>query len=117
MEPGTKLEHLAARAGHYVLYMVMIIMPVTGYLGTGANTEYFFIFDIPKFESTWIFESLVANGMDITFKEFEKPIDFIHHIFGELLVWILILGHVLAALYHHFVKKDRTLQKMTVSKQ
>ena len=96
-EPGTKLEHWAAKLGHLALYAVMIIMPVTGYLGTGANTEYFFMFDIPSFKSTELF----ANnfGMEMTFEEFEKPIDFIHKkIMGECLVWLLILGHVLAAL-------------------
>ena len=118
LEPGTRLEHLAAHAGHYALYAIMIIMPITGYVGTGVNTEYFFMFDIPKFESTQLFVILVSNGIGITFEEFEKPIDFIHkNIFGAWLVWLLILGHVSAALYHHFVRKDRTLQKMTIHKQ
>lgn len=118
LEPGTRLEHLAAHAAHYALYAIMIIMPITGYVGTGVNTEYFFMFDIPKFEDTQLFVSLVSNGLGITFKEFEKPVDFIHKdILGAWLVWLLILGHVLAALYHHFVRKDRTLQKMTINKQ
>ena len=117
LEPGTKLEHLAAHAGHYALYAIMIIMPVTGYVGTGVNTEYFFIFDIPKFEDTPLFDSLVGSGLGITFQEFEEPIDFIHkEILGAWLVWILILGHVSAALYHHYVKEDQTLKKMTVQK-
>ena len=47
-EPGTRLEHLAAHVGHYILYAMMISMPLTGYIGTGVNTEYFFLFDIPK---------------------------------------------------------------------
>ena len=118
LEPGTKLEHLAAHAGHYALYAIMIIMPITGYVGTGVNTEYFFIFDIPKFEDTQLFESLVSSGLGLTFQEFEEPIDFIHkEILGAWLVWILILGHVSAALYHHFVKEDNTLHKMTIDKQ
>lgn len=118
LEPGTRLEHLAAHTAHYALYAIMIIMPITGYVGTGVNTEYFFMFDIPKFEDTQLFVSLVSNGLGITFKEFEKPVDFIHKdILGAWLVWLLILGHVLAALYHHFVRKDRTLQKMTINKQ
>ena len=96
----------------------MIIMPITGYVGTGVNTEYFFLFDIPKFETTQLFVALVSNGLGMTFKEFEQPIDFIHKdILGAWLVWLLILGHVAAALYHHFGKKDRTLQKMTINKQ
>lgn len=105
-EPGSKLEHMAARFGHYLLYAVMIIMPITGYLGTGVNTEYFFMFDITSFKS--YFDSKEA------FKAFEKPIDFVHKdIMGKWVVWLLILGHISAALYHQFVKKDRTMKKMT----
>lgn len=117
LEPGTKLEHLAAHAGHLALYAIMVIMPVTGYIGTGVNTEYFFLFDIPKFEDTQLFTTLVSDRLGMTFKEFEKPVDFIHKdIMGAWVVWLLILGHVSAALYHQFVKKDRTLYKMTISK-
>lgn len=112
-EPGTQLAHTAAKWGHYALYAVMIIMPLTGYMGTGANTEFFFLFDIPKFESTSLF-TFMSNSMGVTFKEFEVPFDFIHKdIGGAWLVWLLILGHSLAALYHHFVIKDQTLIKMT----
>ncbi len=117
LEPGSRLEHLAAHAGHLALYVVMIIMPVTGYIGTGVNTEYFFLFDIPKFEDTQLFSAFVQDGLGMTFKEFEKPVDFVHKdIMGAWVVWILILGHVSAALYHQFVKKDRTLSKMTINK-
>jgi cytochrome b561 len=96
----------------------MIIMPITGYVGTGVDTEYFFIFDIPKFEDTQLFEPLVSGRLGLTFQEFEELIDFVHkEILGAWLIWILILGHVAAALYHHFVKEDKTLNKMTVEKQ
>lgn len=116
-EPGTKLEHLAAHAGHYALYAVLIIMPVTGYLGAKVDTEFFMLFDIPRFESTQLFNSWIRDRMGITYEEFEAPLDFIHkQIFGKWLAWLLVVGHVLAALYHHFVKRDRTLRKMTVEK-
>ncbi len=115
-EAGTRIQHFAIRIGHYALYVIMIVMPLTGYIGTGVNTEYFLMFDIAKFESTAIFTSVVNNGLGMTFKELEKPVDFIHkELLGEYLVWMLIAGHVLAALYHHFIKKDRTLYKMTSS--
>jgi cytochrome b561 len=111
-EPGSRLEHLAARLGHLALYAIMIIMPITGYLGTGVDTEYFFMFDITSFKES---EYFIMNYSDtMTFKEFEKPLDFIHKdIMGAWVVWLLIAGHVAAALYHQFVKKDRTLRKMT----
>ncbi|MEQ3450665.1 MULTISPECIES: cytochrome b [unclassified Pseudoalteromonas] len=113
-EPGTPIEHLAAHFGHYALYAVIIIAPLTGYIGTGVDTEFFFLFDIPKFETTAVFTVLVEHGMGLSFAEFEQPIDFIHkEILGAWLIWMLILGHAAAALYHHFVKRDRTLLKMT----
>lgn len=92
-------------------------MPVTVYLGTGATTEFFFIFDIAKFPDTWVFTLLIEQGVGVSFKDFEQPIDFIlKEVHGAWLVWMLIAGHVLTALYHHFVKNDRTLQKMTYDK-
>jgi cytochrome b561 len=113
-EPGTRFENMAAHVGHYILYAMMISMPLTGYIGTGVNTEYFFLFDIPKFEDTVVFQTVVADWMGLGFKEFEKPIDFFHKdIMGSLIVWLLILGHVSAALYHHHIKHDRTIIKMT----
>ena len=111
-EPGTRLQHRAAGLGHLALYLVMIVMPLTGYLGTGVATEYFSLFDIPSFKDTALFAQHIAP--DMSFKAFEEPIDFIHkQVMGEWLVWLLILGHALAALYHHFGKGDRTLRKMT----
>jgi len=112
--PGSRLEHLAAKIGHLALYAIMIIMPITGYLGTSVDIEYFFMFDIPSFKNTDYF---ILNFSDkMTFKEFEKPFDLVHkEIMGAWVVWILILGHISAALYHQFVKKDRTLKRMTTS--
>lgn len=108
-EPGSNIEHLAAKAGHLALYAVMIIMPVTGYLGTGVDTEYFSLFNITGIVNTSFF-----NGDMAAFKAFEKPFDVIHkEILGEALLLLLIGGHMAAALYHHFVKKDRTLRRMT----
>jgi len=115
--PGRRSEQLAARIGHYVLYAVMVLMPLTGYIGTGVNTEYFLSFEISKFEDTPVFASLVGDGLGMSFKEFEKPVDFIHKdVMGSWVVWLLVLGHVLAALYHHYRKKDRTIYKMTTGR-
>jgi cytochrome b561 len=110
--PGNALEHWAAKLGHLALYAVMIVMPITGYLGTGSNTNYFFLFEIPGFKGTELFTE--HFGQTMPFEEFEKPFDFIHkEVLGKRLAWVLIVGHVLAALYHHFNRHDRTLKKMT----
>jgi cytochrome b561 len=112
-EPGTKFMHFTAMIGHVFLYLLLIIMPITGYIGTGANTEYFFLFDIPKFEDTALYHYIVSDKIGMTFKEFEKPIDYLHkNILGSWLLWILITGHAAAALYHTYIRKDRILYKM-----
>jgi cytochrome b561 len=108
LEPGSRLEHLAVNVSHYTLYAIMTIMPITGYMFTRANTEYFFLFDITQFRDTQFF-----NVTGITFEKLAKPADLIHSYLGAWVVWLLILGHILAALHHHFIKKDRTLYKMT----
>ena len=116
-EPGTPLEHLAAHLGHYALYAIMIIMPITGYLGTGGATDFFFLFEIPKFADTPLYAALVTDGLGLTFQEFEAPLDLIHKdILGKWIVWLLIAGHVLAALYHQYIKGDRTMSKMAINR-
>ncbi|MBD3610695.1 MAG: cytochrome b [Gammaproteobacteria bacterium] len=114
LEPGPGWQHLLAHLGHYTLYAIMILMPLSGYMGTGTNTKYFYLFEIPKFSETWLFDVFVWDYLGLTFEEFEKPIDFFHkEIMGAWLVWMLIVGHACAAFYHHFKLKDRTLIKMT----
>lgn len=111
--PGSWWEHLAAKAGHLALYFFMIAMPLTGYLGTHDDTQFFFLFNVPQFAHTPLFDWWVVDQLGMTFKEFEKPIDFFHkQIGGQYLVWMLIVIHVLAAFYHHWFKRDDTLTKM-----
>ena len=114
--PGTRLEHLASHGMHWALYALMIVMPITGYLGTGVATEYFFLFDIPKFADTTLFKIVVESWMGLTFEEFEMPIDFIHKNSGAYVVWVLVALHAGAALYHHFVRKDFVLKRMVLAK-
>lgn len=110
--PGTKLEHFAAHSVHYILYAIMIIMPLTGYFGTGVGTELFFLVDIPKFAETQMYATVVEDWMGLTWEQFEPPMDFVHKQGGAYFVWILILLHVGAALFHHIVRKDMTLKRM-----
>jgi len=118
LEPGPRWQQILAHTGHVALYAIMILMPLSGYFGTGRATDFFYLFTIPKFEDTWMFDVLVWDFLGMTFDEFEKPIDFFHkEIMGAWLVWILITGHAVAAIYHHRVLKDRTLTKMTGGKQ
>lgn len=109
MTAGTSAQRRAAHYGHLVLYAFMIMMPITGYLGTGAATEYF---GLPKVADTAWFNWLVVERLGLTFQEFEKPMDFLHKNSGAYVLWVLIFGHAAAAIYHHWILRDDTLKRM-----
>jgi|SaaInlV_100m_DNA_5_1039725.scaffolds.fasta_scaffold02841_5 cytochrome b561 len=113
-DPAPHWQHLASKIAHWILYLFIFAMPLTGWLGFGMPAVNFYgLFDIPTLNGTGFFESSFAENMGLVFEEWEKPIDFVHvNILGRLFVWMLILVHVAAALYHHFVQKDNTLRKM-----
>ncbi len=110
--PGSKFEHMAAKGAHILLYAVMIIMPLTGYFGTGLDTDFFFLFEIPRFQDTAIYNTIIVDLLGLTWEQFEPPIDFIHKQGGATIVWMLITVHIAAALYHHFIRKDNVLRRM-----
>lgn len=110
--PGSRLEHVGARAVHAALYGLMVAMPVTGYLGTGVDTEFFGIATVPRFADTPLFDVAVTRGMGLTFEEFERPIDWLHKTLGEVLVLALVGLHVAAALYHQYVRRDGIMRRM-----
>ncbi len=115
--PGSKFEHWVAKSAHILLYAIMITMPLTGYFGTGLDTDFFFLFEIPRFQDTAIYNIVVIELLGLTWETFEPPIDFIHKQGGATIVWMLIAVHIAAALYHHFIRRDNVLRRMLPLKQ
>jgi|TARA_B110000483_G_scaffold70401_2_gene87894 cytochrome b561 len=113
-DPAPNWQHLAAKYAHWGLYFFMIASPLTGWLGTGGRSvNMFWLFEIPTFRGSDLFPWLVEGKLGLTFEQWEHPIDIMHKkIFGKWMVWMLILVHVAAALYHHFKVKDKTLKRM-----
>jgi cytochrome b561 len=92
-------QHLAAKLGHLALYGLMIAAPILGWLllSAAAKPIPFFGFELP---------ALINENKDLA-----KSIKKIHETVGEL-GYYLIAIHVVAALYHHYFKKDNTLTRM-----
>ncbi|MBK5265057.1 MAG: cytochrome b [Alphaproteobacteria bacterium] len=105
-----KIEHRMAEVAHLALYAVMLVMPVTGYLGTGVPSSVGF-FELPSFRDTAAFAWL-GNMLDITWQQFEQSVDTVHHFVGKWVAWAIVLLHVAAALFHHLVRKDDVLRRM-----
>lgn len=99
----TTIQSAAAKAGHLALYALMIVLPLLGWLTLSAAGK-----PIPFFGAE------LPALIDVD-KEFAKTLKELHETIG-VVGYYLIGFHVLAALYHHYIKKDNTLTRILPSK-
>jgi cytochrome b561 len=92
-------EKILARAAHWMLYALMIVMPLTGYLGSSFNRSgaAFFGYQLPFWS---------APDRDLSRLFFS-----IHASLVWLFVGVIAL-HALAGLKHWLIDKDKVLQRM-----
>ncbi len=97
------ITHRIAQVMHFTLYLLMIGMPIAGWLilSTAGKPIPFFGLELP---------SLIAEN-----KELSKSIKELHETVGSL-GYFLIGIHTVAALFHHYVVKDNTLKRMMLPK-
>jgi cytochrome b561 len=96
--PALWLQH-AAKLGHLALYVFMLVMPFLGWLMLSAAGK-------PILFWGWEWPPLIEEN-----KELAKSIKSVHEVLGKV-GYFLIGGHVLAALYHHFILRDNTISHM-----
>ncbi len=97
---GVGIQKIAASAAHGLLYLAMLIMPVSGFLMSyagGHDIPFFGLFTIAG--ATEKMEGLGGFAHEV------------HEIAGYLMI-ALILLHVIASLYHHFILKDETMTRL-----
>ncbi len=96
------LQRLMAKLTHIALYALMLILPVTGWIMSSANSKYpisiWGLFEWPKLA--------VAKGSALAEVAHEG-----HEVLGYLMAGLVAL-HVAAALHHHFIIKDNVLRRM-----
>jgi cytochrome b561 len=98
--PMPRVQRIAAAAGHGLLYLLILAQPLTGWLMSstaGYPTGFFGWFEFPM---------IAAENHDA--HEFYEEV---HEALFAVLATVAVL-HALAALYHHFVRKDETLRRM-----
>jgi cytochrome b561 len=100
-QPLDRLTRLASRAGHGALYVLMLLMPVTGYLFSAAggySLPWFGLFQWPR---------LLPRDKGVA-----EWGEFLHDR-GAWVIAAVILLHLAAVAYHHWVKRDEVLSRMT----
>ncbi len=98
---GKPYEIKAAKAVHHIMYLLFIVIFVSGYListSDGRGIEVFNWFTVPSAGE------LFPNQSDLAGQ--------IHYYTTYALIGLALI-HALAALKHHFIDKDNTLRKMT----
>ena len=89
----------AANININLLYILMLLMPISGFLMTilsNHHIDFYGLFTIKSFMQ------------DLQFAKICKKI----HQKAALLFSALIILHILAAFYHHFIRKDNILKRM-----
>ncbi len=98
MSPTMKV---LAHAGHLGLYFMLIAIPITGCLfswSVGKPVPVLYLFEIPR---------LLEKNPELL--AIVKPL----HAYLSWFAGVLVVGHLLAALKHHFIDKDHILLSMT----
>ena len=101
----------ASHLSHFLLYFLLLAMPLSGYFGNGGGVDYGSL-HVTSFRDTriaaWIFD---MSGL--TYPQWNDFFDTFHYgIVGPYVFWVLILVHAGAAVYHHVVQKDDVLIRM-----
>lgn len=96
--------NLAAKLIKLVLYLLIFIVAITGYLITTAEGQAARVFE-------WF-------GIPPTIQLTSAQVDLAGeiHEYGAWLIILIATLHAAAALIHHFVFKDRTLKRMIIPK-
>ena len=93
-------EKASAKVMHYVLWGMMLLIPVTGYListSAGKPIQLFNWFELPAIVD--VDEELRELAIDV-------------HFYLAYATLFLVAGHAGAALKHHFINRDNTLRRM-----
>jgi len=93
-----KLQAFASKMTHYALYLLMFLVPLTGYMTANFH-------QLP----VQLFGSLSLNGQANT--DAFSSLRLIHATGVRLLIGLVVL-HVAAALIHKFILKDKVLSAM-----
>jgi cytochrome b561 len=90
----------AARLAHYALYALVIATPVAGVVLQFARGDALPLFGISEMPSPWPAD-----------RAFARSVKDVHEVLANSLM-ILAAFHAAAALFHHWILRDRTLVRM-----
>ncbi|MFC0116386.1 cytochrome b [Pseudoalteromonas xiamenensis] len=106
VEQTPNWQHKVAKYAHWLLLASTLTMPLSGLLFSGFGGYGVDVFGVPLIPSQHTDNGVIAYHQGIS--DFGAQV---HTINGYFLV-ALVVGHIAAALKHHFFDKDATLLRM-----
>jgi|CABS01.1.fsa_nt_gi cytochrome b561 len=101
LPPLPRVQQLAANFAHWLLYCLMLIIPILGILSIQSRGDPVSFFGYP-------FPILLGeeNGLP-----YARLIRNIHEYLGNIIIGLLVI-HLAAAIFHHVVRRDNVLRRM-----
>jgi cytochrome b561 len=97
LEPQqSRPQQFAAKAGHGLLYLLLLMMPISGLLFGSKPINLFWLVEIGPLPFS---SDIRGMAKDL-------------HIAGQYVLFAMILGHAAIALWHHYVRRDDVLKGM-----
>ncbi len=94
------IQQLAARATHWGLYELLIEQPFAAWVATSAYRAPIMVFGLFELPPIWPQDRPLSGLLFV-----------VHALIGAAIACLAAV-HIGAALYHHFVRKDRVLLRM-----
>jgi cytochrome b561 len=94
------IQRLGAETVHWLLYGLLVIQPIVGWIATSAYGAPIVIFGAFNLPPIWRKDS-----------DFSEQVLLVHDWIGYAIA-ALVCAHIGGALFHHFIRKDRVLLRM-----
>lgn len=94
------IQKFAAHATHWALYVLILAQPIVGYIMTSAYpapVPFFGLFNLP---AIWPANRALSEQLSVV------------HLYLGIAIAVVAAMHIGAALFHHFVRRDRVLMRM-----
>lgn len=93
-------QHLAAGISHVSLYVLLVVVPISGWAATSSCC--------PPVNLFWTIDMTLPIGRDMARAQ---AIFAVHAVSAYLLAFVVLI-HAVAALHHHYIGRDATLRRM-----
>jgi cytochrome b561 len=94
------LQQAVARATHWALYALLLVQPFVGWVATSAYRAPIMVFGLFELPPIWPQDRPLSERL------------FVVHALIAAAIAGLATAHIGAAVYHHFVRRDRVLMRM-----